>query len=262
MSKELEVVAWARIEKRQDGTLRAKSIAISDQSNLGYESLVRLSDAQAEIAGLKTYAATIAAERDAALTDAAEWRQHSTELAATWSANYDKACDERDALAKELAEAKAIACDCTTKTHPDGKQETYCGSDQMMRSIVSLKAQSEPVGYIDAEQLRRWDALRGTAYESEERCYMPFSRAPFKSDMSDCSLAVFTHPAPADLKDAERLDAIAHEAQQAESQWQHAKFVQRVLEAGNQATAEDRATAYWMVREFRDQCHAQGEPKP
>ncbi len=26
-------------------------------------------------------------------------------------------------------------CDCTTKIHPYGKEETYCGSDQMMRAL-------------------------------------------------------------------------------------------------------------------------------
>lgn len=26
-------------------------------------------------------------------------------------------------------------CDCVTETHADGRQETRCGSDQMMRSL-------------------------------------------------------------------------------------------------------------------------------
>ncbi len=41
-------------------------------------------------------------------------------------------------------------------------------------------------------------------------------------------------------------------------QWKNAKFVCRVLEAGNNATPEDRAEAFWMVRQFRDQVHANG----
>lgn len=53
----------------------------------------------------------------------------------------------------------------------------------------------EPIGYIDADQLRRWNVLKGTEYESPERCYMPFSRKPWKSEMSDCSLAVYAAPA-------------------------------------------------------------------
>jgi hypothetical protein len=60
-----------------------------------------------------------------------------------------------------------------------------------------LKAQQEPVGYIDAETLRRWDSLRGTEYECDEKCYMPFSRnAPHKSEFHDCSLAVYIRPQP------------------------------------------------------------------
>lgn len=45
-----------------------------------------------------------------------------------------------------------------------------------------------------------------------------------------------------------------------DKQWEHAKFVQRVLEAGNEATAEDRAEAYWMVKEFRNLAHAAATP--
>lgn len=45
-----------------------------------------------------------------------------------------------------------------------------------------------------------------------------------------------------------------------DKQWEHAKFVQRVLEAGNEATAEDRAEAYWMVKEFRNMAHAAATP--
>lgn len=53
-----------------------------------------------------------------------------------------------------------------------------------------------PIGYIDAEQLRRWDRLRGTEFESKERCYMPWSATPFVSDITDCSLPVFANPMP------------------------------------------------------------------
>ena len=31
-------------------------------------------------------------------------------------------------------------CDCTTETHADGRQETRCGSDQMMRSLKTPNA--------------------------------------------------------------------------------------------------------------------------
>ena len=32
-------------------------------------------------------------------------------------------------------------CDCTTETHADGRQETRCGSDQMMRSLKTPNAE-------------------------------------------------------------------------------------------------------------------------
>jgi len=63
-----------------------------------------------------------------------------------------------------------------------------------IRSAITEAEKCEPVGYIDAEQLRRWDVLRGTEYEVAERCYMPWSRVPFRSDVTDCSLPVFICP--------------------------------------------------------------------
>ena len=32
-----------------------------------------------------------------------------------------------------------IECDCTTEVHADGKQETHCGSAQMMREVERLR---------------------------------------------------------------------------------------------------------------------------
>ena len=71
--------------------------------------------------------------------------------------------------------------------------------EQVQTAIDALKArlaqpEPEPVGYIDKEQLRRWNVLKGTEYEDAERCYIPFSRKPFKSEMTDCSLAVYAAP--------------------------------------------------------------------
>ena len=213
MSNELEVVAWKVVAKQGFTRCIIEREPTKQEFDMGEEfmPMVRLSDAQAEIAGLKTYAATLAAERDALQ---AKLDEDTSMLAREWGNADFKASQlqqkldaaneqiktmvgiataqseaSRDALAKELAEAKAAA-------------ERYSVDSY---ELAAIKAQSEPVGYIDAEQLRRWDALRGTAYESEERCYMPFSREPFKSDMSDCSLVVFTHPATADMKDAARL---------------------------------------------------------
>lgn len=42
--------------------------------------------------------------------------------------------------AVEIEQLRATACDCTTEAHGDGKQETYCGSAQMMREIERLRA--------------------------------------------------------------------------------------------------------------------------
>lgn len=68
----------------------------------------------------------------------------------------------------------------------------------------------EPVGYCDEEQFKRWDVLRGTEYESPERCYLPFSRAPFESDISKCDMPLYTRPIPpADVGELQRaLDCI------------------------------------------------------
>lgn len=71
-----------------------------------------------------------------------------------------------------------------------------CGFVSIIGRIDGALAEPvESIGYIDAEQLRRWNVLKGTEYESPERCYMPFSRKPWKSEMSDCSLAVYAAPA-------------------------------------------------------------------
>ena len=62
------------------------------------------------------------------------------------------------------------------------------------RFLAAYLAEQEPHGYVDAEQFARWNTLRGTEFESAERCYLPFSRTPYKSDMTDCSLPIFTAP--------------------------------------------------------------------
>jgi len=63
----------------------------------------------------------------------------------------------------------------------------------------------KPVGYIDAGQIRRWEAMRGTQYESTERCYMPWSSTQFKSDMSDCSMPVYSESALAQAREEGRI---------------------------------------------------------
>jgi hypothetical protein len=51
-----------------------------------------------------------------------------------------------------------------------------------------------PIGYIDRLQLERWDRLRGTEFEVQERAYIGFSTKPFTSEMTDCTLAVYLAP--------------------------------------------------------------------
>ena len=68
-----------------------------------------------------------------------------------------------------------------------------CGR-AIIAEAESSQSEVEPVGYIDREQLRRWDVLRGTDYEIEERAYIGFSKKPYTTDMTDCTLAVFTAP--------------------------------------------------------------------
>jgi hypothetical protein len=51
-----------------------------------------------------------------------------------------------------------------------------------------------PIGYIDRLQLERWERLRGTEFEVQERAYIGFSTKPFTSEMTDCTLAVYLTP--------------------------------------------------------------------
>lgn len=78
--------------------------------------------------------------------------------------------------------------------HP-AKVFTHNPSIIALRQAIAEAEKQEPIGYIDANTLHRWDVLKGTKYECEEKCYMPFSRnAPHKTDHLDCSVAVYTTP--------------------------------------------------------------------
>jgi hypothetical protein len=55
----------------------------------------------------------------------------------------------------------------------------------------------QAVGYIDRVQLERWEKLRGSEYASKEIGYIGFSREPFQTELTDCTLAVYTRPSPA-----------------------------------------------------------------
>lgn len=57
---------------------------------------------------------------------------------------------------------------------------------------VSNTPQEQALGYIDRVQLERWEKLRGSQYASKEIGYIGFSREPFQTELTDCTLAVYT----------------------------------------------------------------------
>jgi hypothetical protein len=59
---------------------------------------------------------------------------------------------------------------------------------------VSNTPQEQALGYIDRVQLERWEKLRGSQYASKEIGYIGFSREPFQTELTDCTLAVYTAP--------------------------------------------------------------------
>lgn len=63
---------------------------------------------------------------------------------------------------------------------------------------AAISAKSVPIGYIDRGQLARWEKLRGTEFERAERGWIGFSTKPFKTEMTDCTLAVYAAPQPTD----------------------------------------------------------------
>ena len=171
-------------------------------------------EAADEIAGLKTYAATIAAERD-------DWARRWHELAEENRENANKLADaanelaeagikllnrsvsnmeasvafalsdaiaERDALAKELAEAKSDLA----AVHAEYK---LCRELLTARAteLSSLKAQSEPVAYADSFDLAKTD----------NNMNFFVTHADKWQDGMRFSVPLYTRPAPAD-KDAER----------------------------------------------------------
>lgn len=165
MSNELEVVAWLL-----DGcSYEVQQCRLPDGSVIeGQEPLVRLSDAQAEIAGLKQYAATIAAERDAALAKVATLESYGRILVAANTRHFDCAREnyddavrykaKYDAMAKELAEAKDLSRRndsalrdriADLETEITAKELGWSAASQTILKLEdrlsSLKAQSEPV---------------------------------------------------------------------------------------------------------------------
>jgi hypothetical protein len=95
---------------------------------------------------------------------------------------------------------------------------------ELLDEIATLKATASqesapgqeavaPIGYIDRLQLERWDRLRGTEFEMEERAYIGFSTKPFTSEMTDCTLAVYLAP-PTDTNLSAQLEAVTREREE------------------------------------------------
>lgn len=148
------------------------------------------------------------------------WERDEDELNATWNT--------RATLAPAVVEPVSGAVPDGWKLVPIDPSDEYaekvclkagvCGgifesvhSAMLATAPEPEKAQGDdPVGYIDANQLERWRVLRGTEYETAERCYMPWSKEPLKTDISDCCVPVYLKPLterrepPADLS----LDAM------------------------------------------------------
>ena len=90
-----------------------------------------------------------------------------------------------------------------------GKEEWQDKLHEAEDEIIALRARAEkaeaelkaareqaPSGYVDGDQFRRWEVLRGTEFESPERCYMPFSVEPYESDINNCDTPLYRHPLP------------------------------------------------------------------
>lgn len=111
--------------------------------------------------------------------------------------------DKSPTLDEQIASINELVADELRYGLDNTTSQAIFASLRELKRIRELR-EVEPVGYIDSEQMKRWDSLRGTEYESPERCYMPFSRQPYKSDLSDCSIPLYG-PEVLDLLAAEKL---------------------------------------------------------
>ena len=84
-------------------------------------------------------------------------------------------------------------------------------SKQMTDAEAKLKAlgDQKPAGYVEREQFERWSALRGTQYEAPERCYMPFSVVPFKSELSSCDTPLYFKPFPSRQAEIDAIESLS-----------------------------------------------------
>lgn len=114
-------------------------------------------------------------------------------------------------------------------------------STEAQPELTGAVAQLEPIGYIDREQLKRWDILRGTEFKVAERAYIPFSKSPFKSEFTDCTLPVYAEPSPSTIQAAvrEKLEAVKERDRLGYAVVQLVEAVDALLEAGSDEYLHD-----------------------
>jgi hypothetical protein len=131
-----------------------------------------------------------------AMNEIAGWLDHAYGITDPSENEVWKACKE--ALEQPAQEPEYVYVNPVTK-------DAYYLIKAINACKEALEQQAqEPLGYVDAEQFRRWVGLKGTQYESAERTMLPFSTTPYKDDLTDCSLPLYTHPAQPLNKTAER----------------------------------------------------------
>lgn len=129
------------------------------------------------------------------LTNSELERDIVNELMAFEAVHANEDADMAIRAAKEISRLRAALC--SSSQVPDGRNEV---STEAQPEVTGAVAQLEPIGYIDREQLKRWDILRGTEFEVAERAYIPFSKSPFKSEFTDCTLPVYSEPSPSAIE--------------------------------------------------------------
>ena len=97
--------------------------------------------------------------------------------------------DVLDACKEALEQPAQEPVSKTAERDYNFMRDLAIGTEDILNEILSAK----PIGYVDEEQFRRWEALKGTQYESVERTMLPFSTTPYKDDLTDCSLPLYTH---------------------------------------------------------------------
>ena len=109
---------------------------------------------------------------------------------------YNSVVKQLSAANQRIAELEATIADWNRRCEAGNNKLDWLDAVERVSELeaiikASQEQEQEPVAYVDSEQLRRWDVLRGTDYESPERCYMPWSRDRFKTDLTNCDFPVY-----------------------------------------------------------------------